>query len=131
MFRQYHNALKQNAKRITKQLAHHVVEIRSIQVIMDCNFASRWIFKDLNAYISELFHSMGLSELFGLINLDGAQDYNIQLNPLRVNRSIVSMLIKEILTLDSKRVTRSRKTTLLQAIEQALKNQLKVSEQVI
>ncbi len=100
-------------------------------MILDCSFAHRWIFQELNAYICELFHSMGSFELFGLIHLDGEHDHNIELNQVRTNRSIVSLILKEILTLDSKRIARSRKFTLVAAIEQAVKNQKKVQEQVI
>jgi len=69
-FRNYKQALKDNIRRVETQLDHHVIEQKSVQLILDSEFWMGWIYKDLHKFIMSLFSNLQNQEYFGLMNLD-------------------------------------------------------------
>lgn len=75
-FRNYKQALKDNIRRVETQLDHHVIEHKSVQLILDSEFWMGWIYKDLHKFILRLFNGLQSQEYFGLMNLDVDVQYD-------------------------------------------------------
>ena len=86
--------LEQNIWRMKSQLSHHVVEQRSIQLIVDSVFEEPWLYDKLYAFVYDLFKKLESRECFGLSFMDQVPRYTVKLQSLEHNQRIIKKLLK-------------------------------------